>query len=71
MHLLLAVTAAQKHHLQEIGLVIAVVGALAVVLSGALGLRPRSRTAERSAMIVGGLLLAVGLGIQLFALHAK
>jgi uncharacterized YccA/Bax inhibitor family protein len=71
MDLVLAVTAAQKRHLQEIGLVIAAVGALAVVLSGVFGLRSMSRVVERSTMILGGVLLGVGFIVQLLALHGS
>jgi drug/metabolite transporter (DMT)-like permease len=70
MVLILAVTASQKRDMQEIGLGLAFLGALAVVLSGALGLRSASRTAERSTMIVAGIFLAVGFAVQLFALHS-
>jgi hypothetical protein len=70
MHFVLAVTsAAQKRHMQEIGLALAFFGALAVILSGVFGLRSMSRTAERSAMIVAGVLLAAGFIVQLLALH--
>ena len=71
MMIFLATTAAQKRHLQEIGLIIAMVGALAVFLSGAFGLRSMSRAVERSTMMVAGVLLGVGFVIQLFALHSK
>ena len=70
MNLVLAVTAAQRRHMQEIGLVIAVVGALAVIVSGAFGLRSMSRMAERSTMIVAGVFLTVGFVVQLLALHS-
>jgi len=69
MDLVLAVTAAQKRHMQEIGLVIAAAGGVAVILSGVFGLRTMSRVVERSAMVVAGVLLAVGFVIQLLALH--
>jgi hypothetical protein len=65
----LAVTATQKRDMQEVGLGLAFLGALAVIISGALGVRSASRTAERSLMIVAGVLLAVGFALQLFALH--
>jgi hypothetical protein len=70
MLILLATTAAQKRHLQEYGLIICMVGALAVLLSGAFGLRSLSRAVERSTMIVGGLLLGVGFVLQLLAVHS-
>jgi drug/metabolite transporter (DMT)-like permease len=70
-HLLLTVSAAQKHHFQEIGLVLAVVGALVIVLAGVLGLRPRSRLAEHTTMIIAGVLLAVGMALQLYGVHSK
>jgi hypothetical protein len=69
MDLFLAATAAQKRHIQEIGLAIAVVGGLAVLLSGVFGLRSMSRFTERSTMIVAGILLVVGFAVQLVALH--
>jgi uncharacterized membrane protein YccC len=69
MDFVLAVTAAQKRHLQEIGLAVAIVGGLAVILSGVFGLRSMSRVAERSVMIAAGILLAVGFAVQLWALH--
>jgi hypothetical protein len=71
MDLIIAVTAVQRRHMQEIGLIIAAVGGLAVLLSGVFGVRSMSRMAERSTMIVAGLLLAVGFGVQLLALHAS
>lgn len=67
---ILAVTATQKRDMQEIGLGIVFLGALAVLLSGALGLRSASRVAERSVMMVAGILLAVGFVIQLLAVHS-
>jgi hypothetical protein len=67
---LLATTAAQKRHLQEYGLIICMVGALAVLLSGAFGLRSLSRAVERSTMIVAGVLLGVGFALQLLAIHS-
>jgi hypothetical protein len=69
MDLVLAVTAAQKRHMQEIGLAIAIAGGVAVVLSGVFGLRSMSRVTERSTMIVAGVLLAAGFVVQLLALH--
>jgi preprotein translocase subunit SecG len=71
MLILLATTAAQKRHLQEIGLIVCGVGALAILLSGAFGLRSMSRAMERSTMIVAGLLLGVGFLIQVLALHSS
>lgn len=70
MDLILAVTAAQKRHMQEIGLAIAAVGGIAIVLSGVFGLRSMSRLAERATMVVAGTLLAVGFVVQLLALHS-
>ena len=70
MDLVLAVTVAQKRHMQEIGLAIAAVGAVVVVLSGIFGLRSMSRVAERSTMIVAGVFLAAGFVVQLLALHS-
>jgi hypothetical protein len=67
---ILAVTATQKRDMQEVGLGLAFLGALAVLLSGALGLRSASRGAERSMMVVAGVLLAVGFAVQLVALHS-
>jgi len=69
MDLLLVVTTAQKRHLQEIGLVIAAVGGVAVILSGVFGLRSMSRVVERSTMVVAGVLLVVGFILQLLAAH--
>jgi len=69
MEILLVVTAAQKRHMQEIGLAIAIVGGIAVILSGVFGLRSMSRVTERSTMIVAGALMAVGFIVQLLALH--
>jgi len=45
------------------------VGGLAVILSGVFGLRSMSRTAERSVMIVAGVLLVAGFVVQLLAVH--
>jgi hypothetical protein len=70
MVLILAVTAMQKRQMQEIGLGLAILGALAVLLSGVLGLRSASRVVERSTMIVAGVLLAVGFAVQLVAVHS-
>jgi hypothetical protein len=70
MDLVVAVTVAQKRHMQEIGLAIAAVGGLAVVLSGVFGLRSMSRVAERSTMVVAGVLIAAGFVVQLLALHS-
>ena len=70
MDIVFATAAAQKRHMQEIGLIIAMVGALAVLLSGAFGLRSMSRTVERSTMMVAGILLGVGFLIQLLGLHS-
>ncbi|HEY7947991.1 MAG TPA: hypothetical protein VID75_09950 [Acidimicrobiales bacterium] len=69
MDLLLVATAAQKRHLQEIGLAIAAVGGVAIILSGVFGLRSMSRVAERSTMIVAGVLLVAGLILDLLAVH--
>ena len=63
--------AANKRHMQEIGLIIAMVGALAIILSGAFGLRSMSRMIERSTMIVAGVLLGVGFVLQLYGLHSS
>jgi hypothetical protein len=63
--------AANKRHMQEIGLAIAAVGGLAVILSGAFGLRSMSRMIERATMIVAGVLLTVGFVIQLYGLHSS
>jgi hypothetical protein len=71
MHFFLAATAAQKRHMQEIGLVIAAIGGVVVVLSGIFGLRSMSRLVERSTMIVAGVLLAAGFAVQLLALHSS
>jgi uncharacterized YccA/Bax inhibitor family protein len=71
MLIFLATTAAHRRHLQEIGLVICGLGALAVLLSGAFGLRSMSRAVERSTMVVAGLLLGVGFLLQLLALHSS
>jgi hypothetical protein len=71
MHLFLVVTAAQKRHLQEIGILIAGIGAVAVFLSGLFGLRSMSRVVERATMMVAGVLLTVGFIIELYGLHAK
>jgi len=67
---LLATTVAQKRHLQEIGLVVAIVGAGVVILAGFFGLRSFSRLTERSTLILGGLLLAIGFVIQLLSIHS-
>jgi len=69
MDFVVAVTVAQRRHMQEIGLALAIVGGLAVILSGAFGLRSMSRTAERSVMIVAGVLLVAGFVVQLLAVH--
>ncbi len=71
MHLLLVTTAAQKRHLQEIGILIAGVGGVAVFLSGLFGLRSMSRTVERATTMVAGVLLTVGFIIELYGLHSK
>lgn len=57
--------------MQEIGLVVAGVGALAVLLSGLFGLRSMSRALERSTMAVAGVLLGAGFVIQFLAIHSS
>jgi Ca2+/Na+ antiporter len=69
MHLVLIATMAQKHHQQEIGIVIGGVGALALVVAGVLGLMSMSRMVERTAIVVAGILLGAGFILQYFALH--
>ena len=64
-----AASSNSKRHEQEIGLAIALIGGAVVALSGILGVRSMSRVAERSTMIVAGILLAIGFLIQLLALH--
>jgi hypothetical protein len=71
MDIVLATAAANKRHMQEIGLVIAMVGGLVVLLSAAFGLRSMSRLIERSTMMAAGALLAVGFILQLLALHSS
>ena len=57
------------HRLQEIGLLVAVIGAAVLGLSGLLTLlRPTGRGPTLS-LLVGGIVLAVGLGVQLIGLH--
>ena len=48
---------------------LAVLGGVAVILSGVFGLRSMSRVTERSTMIVAGVLLVVGFVLELLAAH--
>ncbi len=64
-----AATATQKRHLQEIGLAICAVGAVALLLAGTFGLRSMSRTIERGTMIAAGALLAIGFVLQVLGIH--
>lgn len=70
MLFVLATTAAQKRHMQEIGLLIAGIGALALILSAVFGLLSMTRSTERGTMVVAGLLLGAGFLVQLLALHS-
>ena len=67
---LMAMTVAQKRHLQEIGLIIAIVGTGVIILAGFFGLRSYSRVTERATLMLGGALLAVGLIVQLLSIHS-
>jgi hypothetical protein len=71
MHLLLALTTPQRRHVQEIGLIVCVVGGVAVMVSGAFGLRSMSRFSERTMMIVAGVLLTAGFVVQLVGVHGR
>jgi hypothetical protein len=71
MDLILALSASGRRHLQEIGLIVCVVGGVAVILSGAFGLRSMSRFAERTMMIVAGVLLFAGFIVQLVAVRGR
>lgn len=64
-----AANSASKHHELEIGLIICLIGGVAVALAGVFGVRSMSRVAERSTMIVAGVLIALGFLIQVLAVH--
>jgi hypothetical protein len=64
-----AAKTASNRHTQEIGVLIALVGGLVLVLSGVLGLFNAERWVERSATILAGVLLAVGMIVLFFGLH--
>ncbi len=66
-----ASTATQKRHLQEIGIAICALGAVAIVLAGTFGLRSMSRAVERGTMIVAGILLAIGFVLQVLGIHGS
>jgi hypothetical protein len=69
MHFVLAVTVAQKRHMQEVGLIVGGVGAAVLVVAGVLGLMSMSRVVERSTVVIAGVLLTVGFIVQLLAIH--
>ena len=69
MDLLLTLTAAQKRHVEELGLLLCLVGGVAVLLSAAFGLGSMSRLAERTTMVVAGGLLIIGFALQIVANH--
>ncbi len=72
--LLLAASTSSSRHLQYAGLGVAGLGALALVVAGVMGLQsgrnPMLRRNERLAVIVGGVLLAIGFLVQAVGLHS-
>jgi len=71
MDLILTLTATQKRHVEELGLLICLVGGVAVLLSGVFGLGSMSRFAERTTMVVAGSLLVLGFALQIIANHGQ
>ncbi len=74
MNVIIALSGSTAHHLLQAGLVVGAVGALALVVAGAMGLRAlrtggASRREERIALIVGGLLIAIGFVLQIIGNH--
>lgn len=61
--------AANGRRLQEIGFIVAGLGAIALIVVGGLGLSGGREQAERYAIIVAGLLLGVGFLLGLLGLH--
>lgn len=64
-----AANATTARHLQEIGAIIAGVGALALLIAGILGFMEFERRTERLAVIIAGVLLGIGFLLQLLGLH--
>jgi membrane protein YdbS with pleckstrin-like domain len=69
VELLSALTTTQGRHFQEIGLLVAGVGAVVLIVAAALGLQQYSVRAERGTMIAAGVLLVVGIFLQVFGVH--
>ena len=73
MTVILALSHSTKTRLEEVGLVIAAIGGLLVAVGGASGLaglvNNQRRRQERIAYLIGGLLVAAGLLLQLAGVH--
>jgi hypothetical protein len=75
MQAILAISLHTAHQLQQVGLLVAGLGAIALVVVGVLGYRrvngrgSESPLPERTVMIVAGLLLGLGYLIQLIGVH--
>jgi hypothetical protein len=67
--ILLTLTNVQSRHFQEIGLIVAALGGVALVVAAALGLRDASREVERGVVIAAGALLVVGFLLQGYGVH--
>lgn len=72
---ILAVIKSSSYHLQVAGLGVAGLGAIALIVSGAYGLRAlrggASREAEKLALLIGGILLAIGFLIDAIGIHVR
>ena len=55
---------------QEIGLIVGAVGAVVMAVAGLLPLMRREGRGPAVAMLVGGLVLAIGLGVTVIGLHS-
>jgi hypothetical protein len=61
--------AVQSRHLQEIGLLVAALGGVALVVAAALALGSARREVERGIVIAAGALLVVGFLVQAYGVH--
>lgn len=73
MDIILAAANASSRHLQEYGTIIAGIGAILLIVAGAVGLgavrRDGNRETERYLLIASGLLLGIGFLVELLGLH--
>jgi hypothetical protein len=58
-----------SRHLEEIGLLIAAVGGVALVVAAILGIMEYARRTELGVVVVAGVLLAAGLVLALVGVH--